>query len=676
MSIQVSLDNTEFSLVLDALQLMQSELAVALANRLLSHNPPSPHSTKDDPVGGKQYAGGRALSDGKGSHRMQPYRLCPRNSRNLAMGGRWTIGEKTACSSNVSAEAFIGVIAAMDTGLQSDLAQWMESICSVASEIQLSGATVMSLTYRCKVWGRKGVGWSLISMVNYMQLAMKCQSMIDSSTNYSDLYETLPVDRPTIRTFLFWIATGFKFMHLAAGGSFYLLILVATKDLRWTVTRMQANVPWEIAKMLRRPNACENDLQVLIERRIIPIIYRLRKALPLSMPGAFVALDREVDWTCIRDTDRLFDGVNTNNYQLPSRCKSAWRSCLDPCWDETLSLGCITRSFGDVGAATALTASPAVRLLHLPEFFDDSTSIKTLPKLISIETAFDCEAPENLHNPVNGNKVQNLLWTIEQQKIVEESAVTIIDTEDLKAKLSTFYPSRIKQPDTYIKIPMSILPGALEIRNLDGSLMVFICNFMPPSMRDTLFPLLKSAFDCLEVFKNRTMLSISQETQDPEAVLQSEANEPFRCIHFSHWNRYGLSGNTAPADMHPHDLVATSGRTNLTQTLPYMSRETFEYEQLYLNIQNNLREVFEWIEQTVAHYLPDDYTVLAELVDILPNAGGSLVKPFLSLVVNINVCTIGHRDGKDYRLCLVLPIGSFVGGGLVMREQGVVVEIT
>jgi predicted membrane-bound spermidine synthase len=67
--------------------------------------------------------------------------------------------------------------------------------------------------------------------------------------------------------------------------------------------------------------------------------------------------------------------------------------------------------------------------------------------------------------------------------------------------------------------------------------------------------------------------------------------------------------------------------------------------------------------------------VLAELVDILPNAEESPVKPFLSLVVNINVCTVAHRDAKDFRLCLVLPIGNFMGGGLVMREQGVVVEM-
>jgi len=120
----------------------------------------------------------------------------------------------------------------------------------------------------------------------------------------------------------------------------------------------------------------------------------------------------------------------------------------------------------------------------------------------------------------------------------------VTDGKSCMWQLSMFYPSGIKQLDTYIKIPMSVLPGVLEVRNLDGSLMAFICNSMPPSMRDTLFPLLKSAFDCLEVFKNHTILSISQETQNSKGVLQTEANEPFRCIHFSHWNRYCLSVST------------------------------------------------------------------------------------------------------------------------------------
>ncbi|KAG1861710.1 hypothetical protein F4604DRAFT_1522192, partial [Suillus subluteus] len=218
--------------------------------------------------------------------------------------------------------------------------------------------------------------------------------------------------------------------------------------------------------------------------------------------------------------------------------------------------------------------------------------------------------------------------------------------------------------DSFLVIPMSIIPGALDIRNSDGSLMALICTSVPSSMRSTLFSSLKSAFDGLDIFKNHTVTSISEESQDPQA----EANEPFSCTHFSHWNRYGLSGHTAPQGVHPHDLEAAGGRrTNLRQTLPYASKETFTHQQLYLNIQANLGEIL--------RHLPDEYKVLVKLVDILPNAEGSPVRPFLSLVMNINVCTVAHRDAKDFELCLVLAVGEFTGGGLVMREQGLVAEL-
>lgn len=106
-----------------------------------------------------------------------------------------------------------------------------------------------------------------------------------------------------------------------------------------------------------------------------------------------------------------------------------------------MSLECIDSrllAFGDAGAAAEVPspASPAARLRHLPIFGNSTFILKTFPKLTSIETAFNREAPENRRNPVNSDKVQNLLWTIEQRKIVEESAVTITDTEDLKEKVS------------------------------------------------------------------------------------------------------------------------------------------------------------------------------------------------------------------------------------------------
>jgi hypothetical protein len=95
-------------------------------------------------------------------------------------------------------------------------------------------------------------------------------------------------------------------------------------------------------------------------------------------------------------------------------------------------------AFGDASAATELPspAPSAARLPHSPIFGDPTLILETFPKLTSIETSFNREAPENRRNPVNSDKVQNLLWTIEQRKIVKESAVTITDTEDLKEKVS------------------------------------------------------------------------------------------------------------------------------------------------------------------------------------------------------------------------------------------------
>lgn len=49
--------------------------------------------------------------------------------------------------------------------------------------------------------------------------------------------------------------------------------------------------------------------------------------------------------------------------------------------------------------------------------------------------------------------------------------------------------------------------------------------------------------------------------------------------------------------------------------------------------------------------------------------------PFASLVMNLNVWTEAHRDKWDKSLCLVLAIGDFSGGALVLKEQGLVFEL-
>lgn len=61
---------------------------------------------------------------------------------------------------------------------------------------------------------------------------------------------------PSRATFYRWVQEGYRFAHLANGGGFYLLVLIAAKDLRTVATSLDAQAPWEIGKMLREPATC------------------------------------------------------------------------------------------------------------------------------------------------------------------------------------------------------------------------------------------------------------------------------------------------------------------------------------------------------------------------------------------------------------------------------------
>ncbi|KAG2092944.1 uncharacterized protein F5147DRAFT_585681 [Suillus discolor] len=97
-------------------------------------------------------------------------------------------------------------------------------------------------------------------------------------------------------------------MLLAGGGSIYALILIAAKDMRWSITTAPAEVSWEVGKMLRRPDKCAGMSYMLW--KIIPIIAALRKRFPLSMPNVINgSVSHQLDCTCIRYIDRFIDSV-------------------------------------------------------------------------------------------------------------------------------------------------------------------------------------------------------------------------------------------------------------------------------------------------------------------------------------------------------------------------------
>ncbi|EGO28352.1 hypothetical protein SERLADRAFT_405926 [Serpula lacrymans var. lacrymans S7.9] len=109
-------------------------------------------------------------------------------------------------------------------------------------------------------------------------------------------------------------------------------------------------------------------------------------------------------------------------------------------------------------------------------------------------------------------------------------------------------------------------------------------------------------------------------------------------------------------------------RTNYSQMIPYLSKEIKDHGTIYQTIKVVFADLFHWIHDVIELQLPEEYKLLAEVTSILPGINLSPIFPFLSLVINLNVSTKGHRDSKDKDFCLVLLIGNFQGGALIMVE--------
>ena len=73
--------------------------------------------------------------------------------------------------------------------------------------------------------------------------------------------------------------------------------------------------------------------------------------------------------------------------------------------------------------------------------------------------------------------------------------------------------------------------------------------------------------------------------------------------------------------------------------------------------------------------LPETYESLDVSARILPDNSDTVCAPFIGLVINLNVATAAHRDSKDDGVCLVLAIGDYDGGELVLYEPGLVVPL-
>lgn len=73
--------------------------------------------------------------------------------------------------------------------------------------------------------------------------------------------------------------------------------------------------------------------------------------------------------------------------------------------------------------------------------------------------------------------------------------------------------------------------------------------------------------------------------------------------------------------------------------------------------------------------LPVFTASISAFAENLPGDERSPAYPFSGFVINLNACTKAHRDGKDDKGCLVMAVGDFEHGDLILVESGLVVQL-
>ncbi|KAF8832091.1 hypothetical protein HHX47_DHR1001115 [Lentinula edodes] len=176
---------------------------------------------------------------------------------------------------------------------------------------------------------------------------------------------------------------------------------------------------------------------------------------------------------------------------------------------------------------------------------------------------------------------------------------------------------------------------------------------------------------------------VPQKTADPFPAdlrrrskwTEQERRAAINCVKPDSLDKYAQEGYDAPQDIHPLYLRnADGGKTNHSQFLSHPSEDIQKLSQEYATLKEALEAVLQWIVEKVLRIHPDMFQEILATADLLPLNDTSPASPFTSIVVNINVGTLAHRDKNDGYACICVTIGNPKGGELGMYEPKLLIE--
>ncbi|KAJ6483357.1 hypothetical protein C8R45DRAFT_1001160 [Mycena sanguinolenta] len=424
-------------------------------------------------------------------------------------------------------------------------------------------------------------------------------------------------------TFTDWITFGQRLMLLCAGGTLYLLPIVAALNLRTKITRQYSEEDiLSLASALRR---VKHGLWLpLVRRLMVPVFHmrsttggyihtlRLHRNVPVSNSNESRRID-SFGFGDIQMVDQVFDSVRTHFPKLHPR-SAEWNGGTVPPW----------------------------KPLEDPERVP-------LPPVVTITTPLKFEKTTSPLKRKNRNKFT------EEQRVIAMEAQTAESLDDLQELVDELHENGKRKTDQHVGINSNILHGnALRLQDANGKLLSFLFT-IPDEYKQQLSDAAQHIHACMP----------------GEFVHDDSRREKFsyKSDHHSWYARYAENGTSAP-DAHPDNVSKNHGqRVNFQQRYTHRSKEMKDTEE-YTILAEAYSDFFQLLQLAVKKYLPEEYDELSFFVEHLPLDTSSPCYPFGGFVINLRVCTWAHRDHGDKKICIVIPFGSFAGGELCLYETG------
>ncbi|KAJ3917502.1 hypothetical protein F5877DRAFT_68173 [Lentinula edodes] len=380
----------------------------------------------------------------------------------------------------------------------------------------------------------------------------------------------------------------------------------------------------------------------LVKSRLIPVLANLQKDIPISMPTFYhpslfkhLGLSSSFDSGNLNQSDNYFSSFFFHTFRSLPRDWEAWNLFLAIPEDQLLSTALLERRFllfspveEDVGSISELTSSSEEEPLAQRMGFQsqDAEGIHQI-----LRTPY---VPQKTAEPFPADLRRRSKWTEQERR----AAINCVKPDSLDKYAQELSDQR------YLKLDRNLVDGkVLQVYDDNQSLLYTLDTTMPANLREGL-----------------------------ETAVQACLSDTMAQFRFQ---SYFSQGYNAPEDIHPLYLRnSDGGKTNHSQFLSHPSEDIQKLSQEYATLKEALEAVLQWIVEKVLRIHPDMFQEILATADLLPLNDTSPASPFTSIVVNINVGTLAHRDKNDGYACICVTIGNPKGGELGMYEPKLLIE--